>query len=161
VAFVSPSIRTAAEADFPRMIPLINDAFAVETFLDGTRTDASRIAEMTKTGEYLIAEDEAGEIVASVYVELRGDRGYFGMLAVDPGRQGTGLGRLMVDAAEEYCRVRGCLLMEISVLSLRPELFPFYGKLGYVEAYHEPFIYPHRLKEGLECVAIIMSKPLH
>src|SRR5215471_6684733 len=121
-------IRTAGAADMAAMIPVVNAAFAIETFLDGSRTDEDRMAEMMRKGEFLVAE-AAGEnglrrMVAVVYTELRGGRGYFGMLAVDPAQQGTGLGRLMVDAAEDHCRRHGCKHMDIMVLSLRPELPP-------------------------------------
>ena len=160
VSFVSPSIRTATEADYPRIISLVNAAFAVETFIDGTRTDTARMAETTKKGEFLVAEDDVGRVIATVYVELRGERGYFGMLSVDPACQGTGLGRLMVEAAEEYCHSRGCRHMDITVLSLRPELPPFYRKFGYVETASEPFSDQHRVKNGAACVSLIMSKLL-
>jgi GNAT superfamily N-acetyltransferase len=76
---------------------------------------------------------------ACVYVEPRGDRGYFGMLSVDPARQGIGLGRAMVAAAEEYCRERGCEWMDLRVVSVREELPPFYRRLGYAESGTEPF----------------------
>jgi len=82
------------------------------------------------------------------------------MLAVDPSRQGTGLGRLMVEAAENHCRQRGCTWMDISVLSLRPELLPFYRKLGYVETSTEEFHPSSPLKSGFECHSIVMSKRL-
>jgi GNAT superfamily N-acetyltransferase len=52
------------------------------------------------------------------------------MLAVDPAHQGKGLGRAMVKSAENYCRQQRCKAMDLSVLSLRPELLPFYRKLG-------------------------------
>ena len=52
------------------------------------------------------------------------------MLAVSPTRQGTGVGRIMVNAVEEYCRKNGCRHPDITVLTLRPELPPFYRKLG-------------------------------
>ena len=151
-------------------IPVVNAAFAVETFLDGTRTDEERISSMLEDGEFLVAEeiaqsaDEGTElsqrIVAAVYVERNGPRGYFGMLAVDPSRQGTGLGRRMVDAAEEYLRNAGCTHMDIFVLSLRPELPPFYRKLGYVDSGTEEFRPSRSLRAGLECHCIIMSKQL-
>jgi GNAT superfamily N-acetyltransferase len=142
------------------MIPIINAAFAVETFLDGTRTDEVRFEEYKKSGEFLVAEDGSGKIVASIYIELRGDRGYFGMLAVDPTQQGRGLARLMIEAAEDHCRECGCKQMDINVLSLRPELPPFYRKLGYAETGTEEFRPSRPLKGGVECHAILMSKPL-
>jgi ribosomal protein S18 acetylase RimI-like enzyme len=153
-------IRVANSHDVTAMVPIVNAAFAVETFIDGTRTDQERMAAMMQKGEFLVAEDEYGRVVASVYAEKKGTRGYFGMLAVDPSRQGTGLGRKMTEAAEEHCRRQGCTHMDITVLSLRPELPPLYRKLGYVETGTEEFRPPVPLKHGAECHAIIMSKPL-
>lgn len=101
-------IRIAARADRAAMMPAINQAFAIEKFLEGTRTDEARLTEMMESGEFLIAQNGSGKIVASVYVEIKGKRGYLGMLAVDPAEQGKGFGRVMVDAVEEYCRKEGC-----------------------------------------------------
>jgi predicted N-acetyltransferase YhbS len=85
-------IRVATLNDRAAMMPAINDAFAIETFMEGTRTDQARLSEMMKAGEFLVALDGAENIVASVYVEVRGTRGYLGMLAVHPREQGKGLG---------------------------------------------------------------------
>lgn len=157
----SVSIRIATAADVLAAIPLVNAAFAIATFLGGDRTDEIRISEMMQKGEFLVAkEDASGHIVALVYTEKRGDRGYFGMLAVEPSRQGSGLGRKMVRAAEQHCRKHGCNNMDISVLSLRPELLPFYHKLGYGETGTEEFRPSRPLKSGMECHCIILSKAL-
>jgi predicted N-acetyltransferase YhbS len=152
-------IRLATASDVPAIIRVVNAAFSIETFLDGTRTDEARMAEMLRTGEFLVAED-GGRIIASVYVEQDGKRGYFGMLAVDPTSQGKGLGRAMVEAAESYCQNRGCTAMDLAVLSLRPELPPLYEKLGYVKTGTEEFHPSRPLKEGFVCHTIIMSKKL-
>jgi len=61
-----------------------------------------------RKGDFLVAENPAGQVVATVYVEVRGERGYFGMLAIDPRQQGTGLGQRMVEAAENHCRQHRC-----------------------------------------------------
>ena len=143
----------------PAMIPIVNAAFAVEEFLEGTRTDTERMSAMMRKGTFLVAE-KAGEVVASVYTEMRGERAYFGMLAVDPSQQGTGLGRKMAEAAEARCRGLGAKFIDIAVLSLRPELPPLYNKLGYVGTGTEEFRPSRPLKAGVECHAIIMSKAL-
>src|SRR3569833_1614457 len=97
-------IRPATMADMEQMIPIINAAFSIEEFIDGTRTDPERLPPMFDTGDFIVLE-ENGRIIASVYVEVRDDqRNYFGMLSVDPTQQCRGLGRKMVEAAENFRR---------------------------------------------------------
>jgi predicted N-acetyltransferase YhbS len=152
--------RLAEVADGPRLIPLINSAFSIETFLEGTRTDEARLTAMMEKGGILVAEDGGGELLGSVYFEVRGERGYLGMLAVNPARQGTGLASRIVLAAEEHLRSRGCQAVDITVLSLRPELPPIYRRFGYIETGTEEFIPSQPLKSGETCHCIVMSKML-
>src|SRR5215831_16625229 len=153
-------IRLATAADRHRLIPLINSAFAIETFLEGTRTDEERLSAMMQKGEILVAEDPSGRILGSIYAEFRGNRGYLGMLAVDPEQQRAGIGQQMLSAAENHFRARGCVAIDITVLSLRPELLPIYRHLGFIETRTEEFKMSRALKDGQECHCIIMSKPL-
>lgn len=154
------SVRVASVSDCGALARLINSAFAIEKFLDGQRTDENQVKEMMQKGQFLLGCDDLGRLVASVYVELRGSRGYFGMLAVDPQHQKNGLGTKMVGVAEEYCRAKGCAAMDLVVLSLRPELPPIYRKLGYVESGVEEF-HPTRAFLGATgCHCIVMSKNL-
>jgi predicted N-acetyltransferase YhbS len=153
-------IRPARKADIPAMMSVVNAAFVVEDFIEGTRTDEARLSAMMQKGEFLVAEDDSGQIVGSVYTECLGDHAYLGMLAIDPSKQGTGLGRRMAEAAEVHCRRRGGREMKITVLSPRSELLTFYGKLGYIEAGTETFHSSRALKEGVECHAIVMLKKL-
>ena len=157
-------IRRATASDHERLIPLINSAFSVETFMQGPRTDAVRLAASMEKGVILVAEDTpaAGDrrLLASIYTEIRGARGYAGMLAVDPAHQRSGLGRRMLEAAEDHLRRQGCEAVDISVLSLRTELPPLYRKFGFVETGTEEFVYPHPIKDRQECHCIVMSKPL-
>jgi ribosomal protein S18 acetylase RimI-like enzyme len=155
-----PRIRIAEQQDRARLISLINSAFAVETFLEGTRTDDERLGAMMKKGEILLGEDQTGQLLCSVYVELRGNRGYIGMLAVDPAHQRLGLGRRLMEAAEDHFRRLDCEAVEITVLSLRPELPPLYRKFGYTETGTEQFKATQSIKNGLQCHCIVMSKPL-
>jgi ribosomal protein S18 acetylase RimI-like enzyme len=153
-------VREATAADQDRIIPLINSAFAIETFLDGERTNPERMTEAMARGVFLVAEDAGGRMAACVYVETRGERGYVGQLAVDPARQGQGIGRRMMRAAEEYLRRHGCVAVDIIVLSLRPDLLPFYQGIGFVETSRGPFTPVRKVKEGFECQAIRMAKAL-
>lgn len=151
-------IRGAGSSDIAAIVAVVNSAFAIETFINGTRTDAQQIAEMMQKGEFLVAEGRG--IAACVYVERRGNRGYFGMLAVDPARQSKGLGKMMIEAAEQRTRKNGCADMDIWVLSLRPELLPFYQKLGYIQTGRQELPPSAPLKSGVACHIIVMSKKL-
>jgi len=134
------SVRTATIADVPLLVSLINAAFIVErAFVDRDRTDIDDTSAYLEKGAFLIADDESGGADASVYVEIAGDRGYIGMLAVRPGLQGRGIGRRMMAAAEQYCRAAGCRAIDIKIVNLRTELPGFYRSLGYVDTGTGPF----------------------
>jgi GNAT superfamily N-acetyltransferase len=150
-------VRDATASDAEAIASLVNRAFLVERFfVEGDRTSLAEISRLLETGRFLLAETD--RLVACVYVERRGERGYFGMLSVDPSRQGEGLGRLLVSAAEEQCRREGCNVMEIHVVDLRRELPPLYRRLGYVEVGTEPFPDTERAKQTARF--IVMTKPL-
>jgi len=126
-------VNIASPEDVIDLLPIINAAYEVEKFfVEGDRTDEATIRRMMSAGAFLTATDESGRLAGCVYVQLRGDRGYFGMLSVDPSSQGRGLGRRLVDAAEDYARTNGCIAMDIRVVNLRTELLPFCRKLGYL-----------------------------
>ena len=152
--------RLATAADAARLIPMINAAFSIEEFLEGTRTDETRPAEAMAKGSILLAEDEAGNLLGSVYFELRSQRGYLGLLAIDPAHQGRGLSRRIVEAAEDHLRAAGCDEIEIIVLNMRPDLLPIYRRFGFVDAGTTPFKPSRALKPGVECYGIIMVRKL-
>jgi ribosomal protein S18 acetylase RimI-like enzyme len=159
----APCLRfsAATAADIPRVVSLVNSAYSVETFLKGTRTDDELLAAMMRKGRILIAEDDSGRLLACVYIEVRGPRGYMGLLAVDPAHQGSGLARRTVQAAEDHLRDEGCVAVDIVVLSLRPELLPIYRRFGYIESgILEEFRPTRQLAPGFECHGIKMSKQL-
>jgi GNAT superfamily N-acetyltransferase len=150
--------RTASGDDAASVARLINAAFEVERFfVDGDRTSPGEVRALMDKGSFLLAE-EGGALAGCIYLERRGDRGYFGLLAVDPGRHGKGLGRSLVAAAEEHFRKAGCDAIDIQVVDLRTELPPFYRRLGYTETGTAPFADDARAKRP--CHFIRMSKTL-
>jgi len=152
------SIRTANTDDIPALVRLINTAFVVERFVfDGDRIDAKETLAFMSAGRFLIAEDASG-FGGCVYLEIRKDRGYLGLLAVDPSRQGTGLGRKLVIAAEDYFLAAGCCAIDLRVISQRTPLPPFYRRLGYAETGTAPFA--PSLQPKVSGHYILMSKSL-
>lgn len=155
-----PGLRAALPADVPAITALVNEAYRVEAFfVRGDRVDAREVAEHLESGAFLLADGPQG-LEGSVYVEARGASGYFGLLSVVPARQGRGLGRRLVAAAEECLRGAGCRGAEILVVSLRTELFPFYERLGYVEAGTAPFPESERERLLRPCHFVVMRKRL-
>lgn len=147
--------------DVPALARLINRAYRVEAFfVEGPRIDRAGVEErLARPGTTVLAiDDDAGGLAGAVFVEVRGDRGYFGLLSVDPDRQRRGLGRVLVGAAERLCREAGCRVMDIDTVNLRLELPPFYHALGYRETGTAPFPEPERLLR--EAHMVLMTKAL-
>lgn len=155
----SVRVRIAQLEDAERITSVINSAFrrAEEFFIDGDRIDVESVRNFLNTGNFLLAERE-DVLVGCVYAEPRGNRAYLGLLAVGPAGQNFGLGTLLMDAAEDYCRGLSCRFMDIYVVNLREDLPGFYHRRGYVETGTSPF--PTDLKTKLPVHFIEMSKPL-
>jgi GNAT superfamily N-acetyltransferase len=150
--------RFGTDLDAEAIAALVNEAFKVERFfIDGDRIAPEKVREMMRRGKFMLAED-GGAMTACVYVELRGQRAYFGLLGVDPSWQGQGLGRKMVAEAENYARDAGCEFMDLRIVNIRVELPPFYRRLGYAETGTEPFAADAAPTQP--CHFIKMSKPL-
>jgi GNAT superfamily N-acetyltransferase len=151
--------RTAQLEDAENIARLVNTAFRAERFfIDGDRTNPEKVGALLQKGKFLLVE-EAGALTGCVYVELRGQRGYFGLLAVDPALQRSGLGSRLVAAAEEWCRAGGCRTMDLTIVNLRKELPGFYHRLGYVESGTLPFP-AEQHPPNQPCHLVVMSKPL-
>jgi GNAT superfamily N-acetyltransferase len=153
-----PRLRIAEAADAESITRLINAAFQVERFfLDADRIDIGEVRLRLLRGRIILA-DEDGAITGCVYVEPGGERAYLGLLSVEPALQGSGIGKFLMDAAEDHCRAAGCRFMDLRVVNVRKELPPFYQKLGYLQTGTAPF--PEDTRTSLLCHFLIMSKPL-
>jgi GNAT superfamily N-acetyltransferase len=150
--------RLASSADTEALARLINSAFRVEQpYIEGDRTSPDGVRTYMEKGRFLLAENAAG-LAGCVYVEPRANRGYLGLLGVDPAQQGTGLGRKLMDAAEDFLREAGCLAVDLRVISARTPLPAFYRHLGYIETGTAPFAPDVPVK--VPCHYILMSKTL-
>ena len=156
---VQSPIRFATAGDAPQITTVINAAFRIAEgfFIDGNRITQAEVEESLTKGAFLLAETD-GKLNGCVYVEMRGERSYLGLLSVDPTSQQGGLGSRLMIEAERYCRERGSHSMDILIVSLREELPAFYEKRGYVENGTTPF--PADVPTKVPCHFINMSKPL-
>jgi GNAT superfamily N-acetyltransferase len=150
--------RLAQLEDAETIAGLVNFAFRPERFFtDGDRTNPEKVRELLQKGKFILMEN-GGKLTGCVYVEVRGHRGYFGLLAVDPALQRSGLGSRMIAAAEDYCRAAGCRFMDLTIVNLRTELPAFYQRLGYTENGTLPF--PREQHTNQPCHLVKMSKAL-
>jgi ribosomal protein S18 acetylase RimI-like enzyme len=129
-------IRPATKEDAAAIARVINAAFEVEReFRRGDRTSAAEILALLQHDTFLVDDqlvgDQEGRIAGAVHVRTAGAVGYFGMLAVDAEAQGRGLGRALLEAAEDHCRKAACSTMTLSTGEDRKELIPWYERLGY------------------------------
>jgi GNAT superfamily N-acetyltransferase len=154
----SIQIRVAHAADVEALAALINFAFRVELpFIEGARTNPGGVRTYMEKGRFLLAEDSGG-LAGCVYLELHGDRGYLGLLGVEPSHQGTGLGRKLMEAAESYFREARCIAVDLRIVSARTPLPAFYRHLGYLETGTAPFA--PEVPAKVPCHYILMSKTL-
>src|SRR5262245_42222777 len=110
------SVRRARPADVPALADLVNRAYAIEEFfVDGQRTNPGEIERLVDSFVVLETVDRK-QLAAAVYVESSPDGGYFGMLSVDPGMQGKGLGTRLVRIAEALCEAMGATTVRLRIV---------------------------------------------
>jgi N-acetylglutamate synthase-like GNAT family acetyltransferase len=138
---------------------VINAAFrqAESFFVERDRIDVEKVQALLRSGEFIVSE-ENGKITGCVYVEMRGERSYLGLLAVDPKAQKSGLGSKLMSAAEDHCRKAGSRFMDIQIVNLRKELPEFYHRRGYVETGTAPFT--AGIETKIPCHFVKMAKGL-
>jgi N-acetylglutamate synthase-like GNAT family acetyltransferase len=154
-------VRLAESQEAEAIVAVINAAFRhAEAFLiDRDRIDLETVRSLLQKGKFLVADSEDRGILAGcVYVELKDDRAYLGLLTVDPQRQKAGLGSQLMTAAENYCVRSGCRFMDLRIVNVRQELPSYYRKRGYVQIGTTPF--PPELNPKVPCHFVEMSKPL-
>jgi N-acetylglutamate synthase-like GNAT family acetyltransferase len=152
-------VRIAGTEDAETITRVINAAFRIAEgfFVHGDRIDDDSVLQFLDKGKFLLAESD-GVASGCVYIEPRGDRAYLGLLSVDPSRQQSGVGSLLMNAGEDYCRRLSCRFMDIKIVNLRTELPDFYRKRGYVETGTSAF--PEDVETLIPCHFIDMSKSL-
>ena len=81
----------------------------------------------------VLAVRDGEAIAASVMVGHDGHRGWVYYLAVDPARQRSGLGRVLMAAAEDWLRARRVPKLQLMVREGNDAALAFYAALGGLE----------------------------
>lgn len=127
-----PKVREARPKDAGAIAALI----ASLGYEAGAADIRKRLAALRKRGEAaLVIERGAilGVLTTSTMITLHRPLpvGRISMMVVAEGERGQGLGALLVAAAEELLKARGCGLIEVTSNRKRLRAHAFYEKLGY------------------------------
>ena len=151
-------LRLAESADTDALVRLINAAFIVERdAIEGDRIDSKKLQALFETGTFLLLENDA-QLLGCVYIEIKDRRGYLGLLSVQPERQKTGLGRKLVEAAEDFLRKADCEAADLRIVSARSGLPQWYERIGYSAVGTAPI--PDSIPLKVPSHFILMSKLL-
>jgi ribosomal protein S18 acetylase RimI-like enzyme len=148
------SFRDATIADIPALISLVTSAYRGDAsragwtteadFLDGNRIDADALRhDIGRIRSRVVLAERAGALLACAHVAEDENAGYFGMFSVDPGLQGSGIGKALMAECERIAREDWRLpAMRMTVIDIRDELIAFYERRGYRRTgIHKPFPY--------------------
>lgn len=70
-------------------------------------------------------------IIATVMAGYDGHRGWINYLAVNPRYRNRGIGRYMMETAEDYLRALGCPKINLQVRSSNTGVIEFYNRIGF------------------------------
>lgn len=125
------TIRSATPADEPAVTDLWRACGLVTSYND-PGTDF-RFAKAGACSDVLVGVDEGAGVVGSVMVGHDGHRGWLYYVASDPDARGSGIGKRMVAAGEDWLRERGVVKAQLLVRQTNTKVVSFYEHIGYEE----------------------------
>lgn len=165
--------------DVPNIVSLMNRAYRGSGASTGWNSESAYIAG-DRTTEKLLRADLLARPGASllkwvapfgapvsgcVWLEpMARGTWYLGSLATDPDQQNTGLGKILLSAAEHWVRERGGTRVRMTVVNVRDALIAWYLRRGYhLTGETEPFPYDdHRFGTPLrdDLAFVVLEKAL-
>jgi GNAT superfamily N-acetyltransferase len=129
-----PKLRDAKPGDSARLAQMIREDLGHEVTEKQVRKN---LAALKKAGETPIVATLDKKVVGMigihrmVTVHRPTPVGRIPVLVVAKEAQGKGFGRMLVDAAEEWCRKKGCQIVEVTSNDRRAAAHAFYRHMGY------------------------------
>jgi ribosomal protein S18 acetylase RimI-like enzyme len=137
------NISYANESDVAAIVKLVNAAYRGDGsgggwtneshLLEGPRTGAADVLALLNDPDSVILKHNgnSGSVDGCVHLQKQGDLLYLGMLSVSPLLQGSGIGKALLEAAQEYAMEQQCKRIQMTVISLREDLVAWYERHGY------------------------------
>lgn len=144
-------ITQATIADAAELSALINSAYRGETskkgwtteadLLEGTRTSEEELINIiASSNHYLLKFIRDEKIIGSVLLIAKKEVLYLGMLTVSPELQNSGIGKQLLQAAEQLAQQLELSRIQMTVIGIRKELLAWYMRNGYEDTgVREPF----------------------
>lgn len=130
----SPLIRLAEQHEAPRLADLVRRAYSIYVERIGRRPAPmdDDYDKRIRDREAFVADDD-GEIVGLIVLAGRPDHLLIENVAVEPTRQGTGIGRALIAYAERLARDRALAELRLYTNAAMTENLELYPHLGYRE----------------------------
>ncbi|WP_115513487.1 MULTISPECIES: GNAT family N-acetyltransferase [Xanthomonas] len=137
------TFRTATVDDIDALVQLVTSAYRGDSsrvgwtteadILDGARIDPAVLRQdILRERSLVLLVEQDGRLLACAHIADDGGAGYFGMFAVDPSLQGSGIGKTLLAEAERIVDAEWKLsVMRMTVIDVRNELIAFYERRGY------------------------------
>ena len=132
-------LRPATAADVPRLTELVDAAYGrfVERIGGPPQPMTRDYAEIVRDRDVTVAES-GGEIVALLVLAVTDEGFLIENVAVDPAHQGAGIGRLLLESAEEAAGATGFDSLYLYTHERITENVELYERIGYVEFDRRP-----------------------
>src|ERR1700760_2559360 len=108
---MSLTVKTAVAEDEPAVVALWRACDLVASYNDPVAD--FRFAKAGPSSDVLVAVDDGGEVAGSVMVGHDGHRGWLYYVAARPRSRSKGVGRRMVQAAENWLCQRGIVKVQL------------------------------------------------
>lgn len=135
----------ATTEDVPALVALVNSGYRGDSsrqgwtteadLLGGIRIDEESMTDLIRASGSMVlkATDANGIIQGCVHLQDTENALYLGMLTVSPTLQNAGIGRQLMQAAEEFARTKNLPAITMTVISVREELIAWYQRRGYAD----------------------------
>jgi ribosomal protein S18 acetylase RimI-like enzyme len=144
-------ITKATLQDISELEMLVNSAYRGESskkgwtteanLLEGIRIDTNELSEIIEDSKSSIFKyQENNQILGCVLLVEKTNKLYLGMLCVNPELQNSGIGKKILQFANDYAIDKGLPRIIMTVISERIELISWYNRHGYFDSgEREPF----------------------
>ncbi|HEY1074947.1 MAG TPA: GNAT family N-acetyltransferase [Patescibacteria group bacterium] len=121
------------DSDIDESVTLINHAYKYqEQYKNEPRVNRETLITQVKKSKFYVAKSN-NHVIATVYIQPKGETLKLGLLAVLDAYRGKGLAPAIIKAIEEYGRTGGFKSLALDYMSIAPWLKKYYEKYGFKE----------------------------